>query len=85
MKLYAFRHNRTGVLAALYHISHELYLVDGDDSDGPTFVGNSMEEMEAIFDETHEYIIMDICKSDYQIIEFEFKTQLTKGHCVGTY
>lgn len=85
MKLYAFQHKQTGILAGLYHISYELYLVDGDCNDCPTFVGNSMEEMKAIFADEHEYIINDIDENDYCIVEFDLRVKLTQGNCIGTY
>lgn len=70
MKLYAFKHKTTGILAGLYALSHEIYLVDGDSDNCPTFVGHSMDEMESILNDMHEYIINDIDQSDYEIVMF---------------
>lgn len=73
MILFAFKHKMDGTLAELLFLN-STYLVEYG-CDSPTFVGISREEMQAIIDDQHDYIINDIDMSDYEIVEFELKTR----------
>ncbi|UOX40378.1 hypothetical protein UGMREWDR_CDS0059 [Aeromonas phage GomatiRiver_11] len=70
MKLFAFRHKGDKTLAELYHLVDEAYLVECG-CNGSPFVGMSLDEMNDIIHDCHNYVINDIDMDDYEIVEFE--------------